>query len=77
VAPRLLSRESKRHELDVACCVRFCSVASAAARSVLLLQLVAGPEQQSVPALCRTTTWPVVRETRSVVFAALTLARRA
>jgi len=45
-ARRMLPRESKRHELDMARCVRFCSVASAATRSALPLRVAAGSEQK-------------------------------
>jgi hypothetical protein len=44
--PRSLSRESERHELDVARCGRFCFVAHAATGSPLLLRLAADPEQK-------------------------------
>jgi hypothetical protein len=45
-------------------------VASAAARSALLLELVVGPEQQSIASLCRTTTSPVILASISVAEAA-------
>lgn len=49
---------------------RLCFVASAAARSALLLQLVATPEEQSVAGHCQTTTSPVIRGSTSVAEAA-------
>jgi hypothetical protein len=46
-ARRMLPRESKRHELDMARCVRFCSGAVAATDPRLLLQASSGSARRA------------------------------
>jgi hypothetical protein len=66
-SPRRLADDCAARSRRRPFAVTRCSfVASAAARSALLLQLVAGPEQQSDAGLCRTMTWSVVRESESL-----------